>query len=380
MALRVLVVSVGPNRMLCQSLEADCGFEVAAIQPARVDLGGFGGLMDADREGSFPRLNPRAWPLRPYPYSLYLGPVSRFLHGFRPDVVYGIGEPSELGIAQIMAIAQRHCPQARRVLFSFENVTRAWCGFPKALRGIAERRTVRRTDLVAACTESAAAWWREHGVPPERIRVVYLPATAVLERQPAEELRARLLRGGEFLVGFVGRLTQEKGVDLLLEALARLPAGFRLAVAGSGPDGPSLHTLAQRLQVASRATFLGRVEHELMAEFLSACDCLVLPSRSTPVWREQFGLVLVEAMMCQTPPVGSDSGAIGEVIGDGGLVFPEGDIGALVARLQQLHREPSLRAELACRGRERALRLFTWGPYVQRVADSIRTAASLPPR
>lgn len=217
-------------------------------------------------------------------------------------------------------------------------------------------------------------------MPPERIRVVYLPATTVLERHPAEDLRARLLGDGEFLVAFVGRLSPEKGVDLLLEALARLPAGFRLAVAGSGAQRQELQAQAQRLSVSRRVTFLGRVERHQLAEFLSACDCLVLPSRSTPVWREQFGLVLVEAMMCETPPVGADCGAIAEVIGDAGLLFPEGDVGALVARLQRLYHEPQLREDLGRRGRERALRLFTWEPYVQRVAEAIRTAVSLPPR
>jgi glycosyltransferase involved in cell wall biosynthesis len=209
---------------------------------------------------------------------------------------------------------------------------------------------------------------------------VYLPATTVLERQPADQLRAQLLGEGDFLVAFVGRLTPEKGLDLLLEALSHLPTGFRLAVAGAGPQRQDLEALAQRLCVADRVTFLGRVQHEDLAAFLSACDCLVLPSRSTPVWREQFGLVLVEAMMCETPPVGADCGAIGEVIGDAGLVFPEGDVGTLVACLQQLYQNPELRRELGRRGRERALRLFTWSPYVQRVADAIRLAAALPPR
>ncbi|MGQ0671247.1 MAG: glycosyltransferase, partial [Actinomycetota bacterium] len=78
-----------------------------------------------------------------------------------------------------------------------------------------------------------------------------------------------------------------------------------------------------------------------------------------PPLREQFGLVLAEAMLSGVAVVGSSSGAIPEVIGDGGLVFPEGDWHALRAHLQSLADDPGRRAEIAARGRDRALRLYS---------------------
>jgi glycosyltransferase involved in cell wall biosynthesis len=76
-------------------------------------------------------------------------------------------------------------------------------------------------------------------------------------------------------------------------------------------------------------------------------------------WKEQFGRVLVEAMASGVPVIGSDSGAIPGVIGDAGLVVPEGDVAALHGALCRLRDDPHLRRELAQRGRQRALAHFT---------------------
>ena len=88
-------------------------------------------------------------------------------------------------------------------------------------------------------------------------------------------------------------------------------------------------------------------------------DVLVLPSRTLPNWKEQFGRVLIEAMACGICVVGSDSGEIPQVIADAGLVFPEGHAEALRQRLAQLQRNPNQRAALASRGRRRVLDTYT---------------------
>ncbi len=88
-------------------------------------------------------------------------------------------------------------------------------------------------------------------------------------------------------------------------------------------------------------------------------DAFVLPSLTRPNWKEQFGRVLVEAMACGVPVIGSDSGAIPDVIGDAGLIFPEGDAGALAAHLRTVQTDPTLRAHLREKGRARTLAHFT---------------------
>ncbi len=96
-----------------------------------------------------------------------------------------------------------------------------------------------------------------------------------------------------------------------------------------------------------------------MPDQLRRMDLLVLPSLTRPNWKEQFGRVLMEAMACQVPVLGSDSGEIPYVIGEGGRVVPEGDVAALRGAIAALSIAPDERRELGRRGRERVLAHYT---------------------
>jgi glycosyltransferase involved in cell wall biosynthesis len=96
-----------------------------------------------------------------------------------------------------------------------------------------------------------------------------------------------------------------------------------------------------------------------MGAFYRELDVLVVPSRTRHNWKEQFGRVIIEAMACCVPVIGSDSGAIPGVIGDGGLIFPEDDSAALSDCLQTLMHDEGLRCQLAEKGRARVLENYT---------------------
>ncbi len=112
--------------------------------------------------------------------------------------------------------------------------------------------------------------------------------------------------------------------------------------------------------MTDRIRLVDAIPHEQTVDYFNALDALVLPSESSPTWKEQFGHVLIEAMACGVPVIGSDSGAIPEVIGTAGLVFPEGDSQALRVELQRLVNDPDLRKHLSRRGRERVLGNYTY--------------------
>lgn len=366
--MRILISSLNEAHWLPEYLSIRAGWEVASLHAARVDLGDFG--------VSAPPLRPTAaytrhilpvFPQRPYPYSLYLGGLGRVLRDYQPEIIYLLSEPSELNTAQLVRAARRYCPHSRIFLFVFENVLRSWRGFPKCLRGQAERYVLSQLDGVAACTHSARRVLEQRGFPPGRIRVVYQAVGGDFSPQPEAALRQELAAPEAFLVGYVGRLVPEKGIDLLLQALAQLPPQFVLAVVGSGRHEQALRELATRLGVAERVRWLGRIPREKLPRYLSTFDTLVLPSRSLPDWQEQFGAVLVESMYCETPVIGSSSGAIPEVIGDTGLVFAEESAAELAKCLQRLAADPAWRQQLGQAGRQRALREFTLETYVQRL-------------
>jgi glycosyltransferase involved in cell wall biosynthesis len=142
-------------------------------------------------------------------------------------------------------------------------------------------------------------------------------------------------------------------------------------------NGPLRDELRER--AAARTVSLEidtTVAHDMMAAAYASFDVLVLPSRTTDTWAEQFGRVLVEAMWCGVPVVGSDSGEIPWVIEStgGGAIFPEGDVHVLRETLCRLRDAPQLRRELAARGREQAQARFSVEAVARRL-DAALTAA-----
>ncbi len=96
-----------------------------------------------------------------------------------------------------------------------------------------------------------------------------------------------------------------------------------------------------------------------MPEYLNILDCLVLPSRTRENWKEQFGRVLIEAMACEVPVLGSSSGEIPNVIGEAGAVFPEGDSRQLGKILEDLMKNDIQRKELGKAGSQRVQNNYT---------------------
>jgi glycosyltransferase involved in cell wall biosynthesis len=177
---------------------------------------------------------------------------------------------------------------------------------------------------------------------------------------------------GVFIIGYAGRLVSEKGIDLLLHAAARLPGAWRVHIAGDGPAHTALADLAAQLGLADRVVFEGQLPSAQMVSFYHRLDALVLPSRTRPNWKEQFGRLLIEAMACRVPVVGACSGAIPGVIGEGGLIFPEDDVAALHDHLLALMEDEALRQQLGEAGRARVIEHFTQARVAAQTVDVYR--------
>jgi len=377
--MRVLVTSISDADWLCSALAQQPGFEVAAFHPTCVQLGDWGvSRTDPTQPRPYLVRASRVFPTRPYTASLYLGGLTKLLREFQPDVLYHFGEPSELGSWQVIRLARKVCPHVPIALFSLENVVRQWRGFPRCLRGWAERATWPRIDMVAAASQSVARAWEQQGFDPARVRVNYLPSdTNRFFPHEAKALHAQFGSPEQFVVGYIGRFVPEKGVDLLLRALALLPERFVLALEGHGLCEAQLRALAEELGLGDRVKWLGRAPSERVPEYMSSYDALVLPSRSIPVWQEQFGRVLAEAMLCGTPVVGSSCGAIPDVMGEAGLVFPENDHEALAECLLRLGTDEPLRHQCIERGLQRAQREFTMEAMTGRLVAVLLETAEL---
>ena len=268
---------------------------------------------------------------------------------FRPDVVHIDEEPYNL--ATWLALRQARAAGAKTLFFSWQNLARR---YPLPFRLI-ERQVLAGVDYAIMGNREAVEVWQAKGY---RGPYSVIPQFGVEPQQfappPARD------PGRAFIIGSANRrLVPEKGVDLLLRAVANLPGVWRLHVAGDGPALPALRQLAEELDIAGRVHFDGPLPSDQVPGYLGNLDALALTSRTLPNWKEQFGRVLVEAMACGVPVVGTRCGEIPHVIGDAGLIVPEEDIDALRAALLQLMRDDDLRRELGRRGRQRVLEQFT---------------------
>jgi glycosyltransferase involved in cell wall biosynthesis len=171
-----------------------------------------------------------------------------------------------------------------------------------------------------------------------------------------------------FRIGYVGRLVEEKGVDLLLEAAASLPGDWQLSILGQGPSRDHLGRLSESLRLTSKVIFRDPLPSSRMPEYYRELNVLVLPSRTRPNWKEQFGRVLIEAMASGTPVIGSSCGEIPAVVDQAGLLFAEEDVAALAAHLKLLMNDKGERDRLARLGRQRILQHYTQG----RIAEDTR--------
>ena len=300
-------------------------------------------------------------------YHLHFYPgLGKQLKQVRPDVVHIDEEPYNLATAHALWLARR--AGARSLFFSWQNLLRR---YPLPFRLI-ERYVLGRADYCIAGNQESGRVWAAKGY---RGPLAVIPQFGVDPEifGPAPRPMGARGTGRGFIVGYVGRLVEEKGVDLLLEALAGLPGSWRAYVLGSGPAGESLQAQAQELGLASRVTFEQWIPSTQMPGYYRQLDALVLPSRTRPNWKEQFGRVLVEAMACGVPVVSSDCGELPNVVGDAGLVFPENQVDALRAQLGRLVADPELCADLARRGRERVVVHYTQAQVAAQTYQVYRT-------
>jgi glycosyltransferase involved in cell wall biosynthesis len=265
----------------------------------------------------------------------------------RPDILHIEEEPWNLGTAQAACLAR--AVGARVIFFTWENV---WRRYPFPLP-LFLRAVLRLADRAIAGNQDARALLRRRGF---RRDIEVVPQYGI-DPPPVPARGAR--PAGAFTVGFAGRVVRQKGLDTLLEALAGLPAHIRCLVVGDGPYAAAVQARAGALGLGGRLEMTGAVSHERVQDHLARMDALVLPSRTTPRWKEQFGRVLVEAMALGVPVIGSSSGEIPAVIGGAGLVFPEGDAQALRHRIGLLVDDVGLREDLAARGCARARVRYT---------------------
>ena len=282
-----------------------------------------------------------------YHFYVYRG-LSATIRELQPDIVHIDEEPYNPAGAQAQRAADR--VGARSLFVVLQNLNKT---YPPPFSFL-EQFNYRHTAHIVACNASAAEVVRRKGYQgPLSTFSVYGVDPQLYSPRP------RPPRHSPVVIGYIGRLVLYKGLGVLIEALTGLPENCRLRLVGSGPDKDELERIARDLEVADRVEFAPAVAATDVSDVLRDMDIFALPSLKQPNWKEQFGRVLIEAMGCGVPVVGSDSGEIPHVVGDAGVITPEGNVTALREALAALVGDPARRQALAERGRERVLAHYT---------------------
>jgi glycosyltransferase involved in cell wall biosynthesis len=303
-----------------------------------------------------PSAGPHAYDLRIEPirfngsYHLFYWPgLGRVLRDVRPDLVHLDEEPYNLATAHGSWLAGR--VGARSLFFTWQNQVRR---YPPPFSWF-ERSVFRRSAFAIAGSGEALRVLRTKGYAG--------PASVIPQFGVDPDLftpgLVPPLAGDPPVIGFIARLVEEKGIFVLLAALAGLPGAWRLHVLGSGPLERKARRRASELGLAERIIWERGIPSTLIPERLRTFSMLVQPSLTRRNWKEQFGRALMEAMACGVAVVGSTSAEIPNVIGNAGLVVPEGDATALREAMARLLTDRQLRDELGRRGRQRVLDCYT---------------------
>lgn len=273
-----------------------------------------------------------------------LRPAIVHTHGYRPDVI-------DAGVARALGAP---------VVTTVHGFTGG--GVRSRVYERLQERAFRRFDAVVAVSRSVADRLRGRRVPDRALRVIpnaFEDAGERMERVCAR--RALGVSDDRYLIGWVGRMSHEKGADVLVEALALLPdRAVHLCMLGDGPDRRWLEERARALGVAGLISWHGVVPEA--RRLYAALDSFVLSSRT-----EGTPIVLFEAMAAGVPVVSTRVGGVPDVVGgDQALLVRAEDPRALAEAITELRRDGAAAARRARAARIRLQERFGVGPWLER--------------
>ena len=311
----------------------------------------------------------------------YISGLLRAFQISRPDVLFLMEEPFSIFAAEILFAKSLIAPNVPVVFFTWNNLSLTTFDYrPSFFYRTVARWTLPRMHYGLTANSDGIQVLRDAGFTKPVRTIGYGVDTAAFQSQRSDkshEIRAALNIGADdMVIGYIGRMIAMKGVDLLVEAFAQLKSrrpdqGMKLLLVGSGEAERELLRLAQARGIAEFVRHVPSVPQRDIPDYMRALDILVLPSRRHRMWAEQFGRVLVEAMAAGKTVIGSSSGAIPEVIGDAGFVFPENDWHSLAQTLDHaVSLSQEERGGLLARAHARA-EYFSWSRFARDAYDAI---------
>ncbi|WP_017471980.1 glycosyltransferase [Amphibacillus jilinensis] len=293
---------------------------------------------------------------RSIPLHFYRKNLKHVLKRLNPDAIYLAEEPYSLSCFQSIRYAK-----ALKIPVGFYSAQNIYKNYPFIIKQI-EQYTYNYADLAVSISKDVTGVLRDKGYQKSLIEIPLGVDEAHfnIDYQIRQYGRAELdLSNDTFVIGFAGRLVEEKGVDILFKAFKKSLAflsDIHLIIVGRGPLQKELRALATNLHIDQQVSFIDNAEHSEMSKWFNCMDVHVLPSKTSHNWKEQFGRVLIEAAACGVASIGSNCGEIPQVLKALRMdwVFEEDDIAQLSNRIIVAAKAEKNRLSI----RERAINKF----------------------
>jgi len=279
-------------------------------------------------------------------FHIYLN-TSEIIEKTKPDLIHIEEEPFTPVCWQFVREAKKR--NIKTIFFTWENIERKHNFFYSVM----EKYNIKNSDgAIAGNLEAKMLLARKGFLKSIEVFPQYgVNLNDFLEKDIKKESK-------EFNLVYIGRLTKEKGIEILLDAIYNIQ-NIKLHIIGTGPLLQNIKNKINRLNLQDRVIFYSYIDRDKIPEFLNKMDILILPSITTKNWKEQFGRVIIEAFAAKVVVIGSDSGAIPEVIGDAGIVFKEKDSKDLSNKIKDLMEDKELFIKCINKGYERVKNNYT---------------------
>jgi len=287
--------------------------------------------------------------------------IKRILEAIRPDIIELWEEPFSAVTAHTTFWAKRTIPWTKIIFFSAQNVLKK---YPPPL-SVFEKYTYKNACYAFLMNDEVAQVLRKKGYGGEYHVLPLGVDPEVFCKKDVVPLKERLgLR--DFVVGFVGKITRQKGILDLIEAVSKINGKIQLLIIGNGNLKEEVRHLIKISGLEKRSILMDAVPHSQIPDYLNCMDILIFPSITLPNVKEQFGRVLIEAMACQVPVIGSNCGEIPAILKGTGLIFREGDVKDLRSKIVLLMKDGNLRKRIVKQGYQKVIDNYTWKDIAQK--------------
>lgn len=312
--------------------------------------------------------------------SFFLNSFRKILKNLQPDFIHLFQEPYSFFAGQTVLARNLFLPKAKIIFITWQNLY--FENYPfvfSKLYSFIEKRTFKNSICATPITQSAHQVLTKKGFRNKSHVLNWGINLDFFKKQDPDELRKQLHIEDRFVVGYAGRFVEEKGILDLLKATAPLDDDIALLLVGDGPIKPEIENLARESNIKNRVIIVNSLSNSEMSLYINCMDVLVLPSRDCKYWKEQLGKVILEAMACEVPVVGSDSGEIPYVINDSGMIFKSGNYLELRDKISLIKSNGNDIQQLIRKAKERVHAIYSWKTIAKNLHNLYGELMQTPP-